>query len=82
MKNEEERGKEGSLKKLKHRKLKKEEEEEEEKAGDPRVTRSGALNPPLRTCHVAIMHLAPPLCIKYGEKPQETRLSKKPFTSL
>ena len=59
--------------KTKHRKLKK----KKITAGNPRVTRSGALNPPLRISHVAMTCLAPPLCIEYGEKPQETCLEKK-----
>ena len=46
-------------------------------AGNPRVTQSGALNPPLNTSHVATTCLAPPLHNECEEKPQETRLSKK-----
>ena len=58
--------------KTKHRKLKK-----KKTAGNPRVTRSGALNPPLRTSHVAMTCLAPPLCIECGEKPKRHVWKKK-----
>ena len=49
--------------KTKHRKKKK------KTTGNLRVTRNGALNPPLRTRHMAMTFLASPLRIECREKP-------------
>ena len=78
-KSEEEREEKGSLK-TKHKKTKK-------LVGNPKSHISGALTPLAITCHVAMMCTAlpqrinaQPLCIKYGTKPQESCLGRKPFT--
>ena len=56
---------------------KRESEEEREK---PKRHTNGALTPPVKMCHVATMCTALPLHIKCGTEPQESCLSKKPFT--
>jgi len=62
----------GRSSKIGHKKLK--------TAGNPRGIQSGALKPPIRAHHVATTCIASPLRIKYGIEPQESCLSKKPFT--
>ena len=60
----------GTLK-TKHKKLK--------FSGKPKSYTNGALTPLIITRHVAMMHVAPPLRIKYGMLPQQPCLGRKPF---
>jgi len=45
----------------------------------PKSHTIGALTPLVRTRHVAMMCVAPPLRIKCGAKPQKPCLARKPF---